>query len=257
MPRGMRFFNFKGLPKIDLQLFADGDGGSGSSSGGTGGFSAQYVQDLRDEAASWRKKLREAEGERDDFQKKLDSANQKVTDLEGQQKTYNESVCKALGLDASKAKPEDITTKITEVSSGSSSVIEKAQEALKKSFFMAEASKAGVESKALEDAFKLADLTSVKVDLESLSVYQVDADGKQITKDGKPVTGLEDLAKNLVKEKPYLVGKSGGGVGGAGSPGGGGQNPLTPEEEGKRIAEERQKAKQAQTGGGLDPWKAS
>ncbi len=241
--------------QMDLRLFDGGGGGDGGDPPARGGFSAQYVQELRDEAAGWRTKLRTAEEARDDFDKKLKTANQKVTDLEGQQKTYNESICKALGLDPSKAKAEEITAKITEVSNGSEAVVKKAQDALKKSVFMAEASKAGVKLEALEDAFKLADLESVKVDLASMSVYQVDADGKQITKDGKAVAGLEDLAKTLVKEKPYLVGKALGGVGGAGSPGGGGQGSLTPEEEGKQIAEERQKAKQAAQGvGGFNPW---
>ena len=80
--------------------FADGGGDSGGGSGG--GFSSAYVQELRDEAASWRTKLREAERERDEVKRQLTTANEKIVGLEGQNKALLESVCSVLGLDASK-----------------------------------------------------------------------------------------------------------------------------------------------------------
>ena len=236
---------------LNLQMFADG-GGDPPPKGG-GGYSAEYVQDLRNENASWRTKLRDAEGENDKLKTQLGEANKKVTDLEGQNKTFLESVCSTLGLDASKVKTEEVTAKIKEATSSSNVTVEKAQEALRKSAFIASAVKQGIRKEALEDAYKLADFANVKVDLDSLSVFQVDKDGKQIVgKDNAPVAGLDSLVDALAKEKAYLLGKSGG-VGGSSNPGGGGDN-LTPEEEGKALAEERQKAKQAQSSGGLDPW---
>ena len=235
---------------FNLQMFADGDPPPKSG----GGYSAEYVQDLRNENASWRTKLREAESENDKLKTQLGDANKKATDLEGQNKTFLESVCSTLGLDASKAKPEEVTAKIKEAMSSSNVTVEKAQEALRKAAFIASAVKQGIKKEALDDAYKLADFSSVKVNLESMSVFQVDKDGKQIVgKDNNPVAGLDSLVDALAKEKAYLLGKSGG-VGGSSNPGGGGDGNLTPEEEGKAIAEARVKARQAQSSGGLDPW---
>lgn len=252
--------------KINLQMFADGDGsgvgGSPPARGSGGGYSAEYVQDLRNENASWRTKLRDVEKERDDYKTKLDAANQKVTDLEGQNKKLLESVCGALELDVSKIKSENAATeipaKIKEAISTNSASVEKAQEALKKSAFIAAAANKGIRKEALEDAYKLADFKDVKVDLESMAVFPVDKDGKEIVgKDDKPVTGLDSLVETLVKEKSYLLGSGSSGVGSSSNPGGDGSGNLTPEEEGKKIAEERQKAKKEQASSGVDPWAAS
>ena len=212
--------------------FADGGGDSGGGSGG--GFSSAYVQELRDEAAGWRTKLREAEKERDDLKEQLTAASEKYAGLEGQNKALLESVCSVLGLDASKVKPEDITAKIKEAMSSSNVTVERAQEALKKAAFMASAVKAGVRKEALEDAYKLADFSGIKVDLESMTVFPVDAEGKQLTQDDKPVTGLDSLVESMVKEKNWLLG-AGGGSGQVGSgtnppgAGGGDVNPWKPE----------------------------
>lgn len=210
------------------------DGGGDSSGGSGGGFSSAYVQELRDEAAGWRTKLREAEKERDDLKGQLTAASEKYAGLEGQNKALLESVCSVLGLDASKVKPEDITAKIKEAMSSSNVTVERAQEALKKAAFMASAVKAGVRKEALEDAYKLADFSGIKVDLESMSVFPVDAEGKQLTQDDKPVTGLDSLVETMVKEKSWLLGASGasGQVGSGTNPpgaGGGDVNPWKPE----------------------------
>ncbi len=205
---------------IDLQMFADGGEGDPQAKGG---FSAAYVQELRDEAVAWRKKLRTAEEERDDYKSKLDTANKKSTDLEGQNKTLLESVAGALGLDAAKVKPEEIPGKIKDAISSNNAAVDKAQEALRKSAFIAAAVKQGVRKEALEDAYKLADFSAVKVDLESMSVFPVDKDGNQIIgEDKNPVTGLDSLVGALAKDKPYLVGKVGG-VGSSSNPGAGSQ----------------------------------
>jgi len=213
------------------------DGGGGDPSGGSsGGFSSAYVQDLRDEAASWRKKLREAEGEGEKLKTQLDEANKKAAGLEGQNKALLESVCEVLQLDAAKAKPEDITAKIKEAMSSSNVTLEKAQEALRKAAFMASAVKTGVRKEALEDAYKLADFSGIKVDLESMTVFPVGADGKQLKQDDKPVTGLDSLVEGMVKEKSWLLGAGSGSgsgqVGGGTNPpgaGGGEANPWKPE----------------------------
>ena len=186
---------------LNLQLFAEGDPPA------KGGYSAEYVQELREEAASWRKKLRTAEEERDDFKSKLETANKKTSDLEGQSKALTESVCKVLGLDASKTDTDAIVVRIKEATAGNNVTVEKAQEALRKSAFIAAAVSKGIKKEALEDAYKLADFSSVKVDLEAMSVFQVDKEGKQIMKDNNPIAGLDSLVEGLAKEKPYLAGK--------------------------------------------------
>lgn len=222
--------------KLNLQLFADG--GSGDQSARSGGYSAEYVQDLRNENASWRTKLRTAEEENARLKTQLDTANQKVTDLEGQNKTFLESVCKVLGLDASKTKPEDVPDKIKEATSSNNAIVEKAQEALRKSAFIAAAVKQGIRKEALEDAYKLADFTNVKADLETMSVFLVDKDGNQIKEKDKPVTGLDSLVENMVKEKPWLAGKTSG-VGSPSNPGGGGGSTNEPEGFGAQLGKQQ------------------
>ena len=94
----------------------------------------------------------------------------------------------------------------------------------------------GVRKEALEDAYKLADFSGIKVDLESMTVFPVDADGKQLTQDDKPVTGLDSLVETMVKEKSWLLGAGSGSgsgqVGGGTNPpgaGGGEANPWKAE----------------------------
>jgi len=222
--------------KLDLQLFADDDPPPASRSGG--GYSAEYVQDLRNENASWRTKLRAAEEENSKLKTQLDTANQKATDLEGQNKTFLENVCKVLGLDASKTKPEDVPDKIKEATSSNNATVEKAQEALKKSAFIAAAVTRGIRKEALEDAYKLADFTNVKADLETMSVFLVDKDGKQLKEKDKPVAGLDSLVENMVKEKPWLAGKTGG-VGSPSNPGGGAGSTNEPEGFGAQLGKQQ------------------
>jgi len=68
-----------------------------------------------------------------------------------------------------------------------------------------------------------------------MSVFPVDAEGKQLTQDDKPVTGLDSLVETMVKEKSWLLGASGasGQVGSGtnrpGAAGGGDVNPWKPE----------------------------
>lgn len=224
--------------------------GGGGTSGG--GYSAEYVRDLRDEAANWRTKLRAAEEENAKFKEQLDDANAKVKEIEEQRNTFLAEVCGILGLDA-KSDAKAVIGKVKDISAGIDAVTGKAQEALRKAAFMAAATKHGIDPKVAEDAYKLADLSKVKADLESLSVYPVGDDGKQLAgKDGKPVIGLDGIVEALVKEKPYLAGRPGStSVGSASNPGPGG--PVDDAEEGKKLAEARNKG-QAPPEGAFDPW---
>ena len=223
--------------KLDLQLFADGDGaGAGDAGSGGGGFSAAYVQELRDEAASWRTKLRAAEAEAEKLKGEVATVTTKVTGLEGQNKTFLEGICKILGLDAQTAKPEDITAKIKEAASGSNVTVEKAQEALRKSAFIAAAVKRGIRKEALDDAYKLADFANVKVDLETMAVFPVDKDGNQVKEKDELVTGLDALVDGMVKDKPWLAGKTS--VGSPSNPTQGAQDE--PEGLGAKLGKQKQ-----------------
>lgn len=205
---------------IDLQLFAEG-GGEGGDGGGqnnppSGGgqtFTAEYVRDLRNEAADYRTKLREAEKQRDELQTRLKA-------LEDGTNALLTRAREALKLDAN-ADLNAVTQKLVEAVTAADGMGKKAQEALMKAAFAAAATKANVID--VDAAYKLADLGSVKADLESMSVYPVDKDGKPLTKDGKPVTGLDDVVTALLTAKPYL--KAQGGVGGTSGQIGGGTNP--------------------------------
>lgn len=202
---------------MKLQMFADG-GQSGAGSGGNHGggshgetFTAEYVKDLRNEAADYRTKLRAAEQARDEAVNKLKTTEDGTNALLGRAREL-------LKLDA-KVDLHAVTQKLTEVVGSSDAVTKKAQEALRKAAFVAAATKANVID--IDAAYKLADLTSVTVDMETSEVYPVDKDGKRVTKDGKPV-GLESIIDALVQSKPYLAGKAQtANVGGASNPGGG------------------------------------
>lgn len=234
------------LKKFDLQLFAEsGAGGGSGSGGGSGGFSLAYVQELRDEAAGWRTKLREVEKENAELKKTTEKVEKQVTGLEDQIKTFQANVCTALSLDPEKSKPEDVFAKIKDLTSGSDSTVEKAQDALKKAAFMASAVKKGIRKEALEDAYKLADFSNVRVDLETMEVYPVDKDGKQlIDEDKNPITNLDSLAESMAKEKSWLMGKVG--VGSPSSPGPGGSEEGEPESFGARLGKKQKEiAKQS------------
>ena len=231
-----------GMP-MDIQLFAEGDKPPATGNPAET-FSREYVQDLRNEAAEYRTKLRAAETARDEALSKHKTAEEGFTALLGRTR-------EVLKLDA-KADAATVTQKLFEALTGSDSLTKRAQEALLKAAFLSAAGKANlIDSDA---AFKLANLKDVKVDLESMSVYPMDKDGKQVTKDGKPVTGVDDIITTLVKDKPYLAGKAGGtSVGGGSNPG----NPGAPDpiEAAKKLAEERNKRPSiADTPGALDPW---
>ncbi len=228
--------------------FVDG-GGTGGGAGGDGGghgsggqvFSAEYVRDLRQEAAEYRTKLREAEKTRDDALGKLKTIEDGTSALLGRAREL-------LKLDA-KADLSAVTQKLAEVVGSTDAVTKKAQEALRKAAFVAAATRANVID--VDAAYKLADLGSVAVDLETSSVYPVDQVGKQLVKDGKPV-GLESIVEALIQAKPYLAGKAApANVGSGSNPGPGAR--LDPVEAAKKLAEERNK-QPSTTGQGLNPW---
>ncbi|RJX18512.1 MAG: hypothetical protein C4570_06435 [Ammonifex sp.] len=233
-------------PKRRFQLLNEPPGGGGQGGGGGNPpaqtFTAEYVRDLRQEAAEYRSKLRDAEKDRD-------TAKTELQALKTGTDALLERARQVLKLDAN-ADLKAVTAKIEELAKNADGIIGKAQEALRKAVFVAAATKSNLID--IEAAYKLADLTGVNVDMESMNVFPVDKDGKQLVKDGKPVSGLDHIVEALVKEKPYLAGKTGsGGVGSSSNPGAGG--PPDPVAEAKKIAEERNKGAQ-QAPGGLDPW---
>lgn len=205
------------LEDIMLQLFADGD------TKPTGGYSSEYVAELRNENASWRTKLRAAEEELTKLKGQLEESVKKSGELESQYKTFADSIRSTLKIDAS-VKTEELIGKIKEATATSTVSVEKAQKALLKAAFMTSAVKVGVRKEALEDAYKLADFSPVRVDLESTTLSLVDKDGKPVEKDGKPVTDLDSLVESMVKEKSYLLGGKPTNVGSASNPGGGKQD---------------------------------
>ncbi len=239
----MLYYDFlKKKRTMDLQMFAEDPPPGG---GDSGGYSAQYVSDLRDENANWRKKLRAKEEEAEGLQKKIDDVNKTNKELQDQNDAFLVEARQVLGLDAN-TESQKVLEKVKEISSGSTETTKKAQEALRKSAFMTSATKQGIDPKVTEDAYKLADFNHVKVDLESMSVFPVDKDGKQVTKEDKPVTGLDSLVEEMVKEKPYLAGKKQTQIGGGSNPPGGGETP--PEDGyGKQLA--ARKAEQVKSQG--------
>jgi hypothetical protein len=222
----------------------DGDGGTGGGGGGTGAetYSKEYVQDLRREAADYRTKLRTAEEERDKFKKQFEEGDV-------QNKTFLEKVKGLLKLDAN-TDLKEVSTKLEAAIQNAGVMSDKAKSALLKAAFNDAATKANLVD--ADAAFKLADLGSVNVDLESLTVYPIDKDGKQIQKDGQPVLGLSGIVEGLIKDKPYLAGKAGSSSVGSGSnPGAGGA--ADPVEAAKAMAEARNKGP-APAEGGYNPW---
>lgn len=83
------------------------------------------------------------------------------------------------------------------------------------------------------------------------AVALIDRTGIAIN-DKEEITGVKEAVEALAKAKPHLVGKAGGGSVGSGSnPGAGGA--TDPVAAAKKMAEERNKGKQA-AAGGYDPW---
>lgn len=171
MSRELKELGKKLIREFDLQLFAGGDDGGGS--GGSGQtppsrgqetFSADYVRDLRNESAEYRTKLRAAETARETAEVKLKALSEGSDALLAKAR-------EVLGLDA-QSDLTAVTAKLVETVGASDNLTQKAQEALRRAAFLAAAAKANVID--VDAAYKLADLKSVKTDLESMSVYSVD-----------------------------------------------------------------------------------
>ena len=185
---------------INLQLFADGQAGSGDGgqqgqapAGGQGGgsnepktFDEAYVKQLRDEAASHRVKAKE-------FEDKLKA-------LEAQSKEFPAKLLKALGLEPDPNKAWE--KQVEEAKTAAQAATEKANQRLIRAEVKVLAKDLGIVDP--DAAFALADLSKV-----------------QVAEDGT-VSGVMDALEALVKAKPYLVGKAGqGGVGSGSNPGAG------------------------------------
>jgi len=182
--------------RINLQLFAEGDGsGSGEnnepgSDGDPGDqpepgktFDEAYVKKLRDEAANYRTKAKDLES------KLKDTSNEAMT-----------KVLKALGLepDPDKNYEKQLNDAKTEAEKAKS----EAQEWLLKAEVKANAVELGVIDP--DAAYTLMDKSKVKVG------------------DDGSIEGVKDVLEALIKDKPYLKGQARPGSSGADNMGGDG-----------------------------------
>lgn len=145
-----------------------GEGGTSQGSGGQGqtGFSKEYVEDLRKEAANYRTKLRNLEGK-----------------TEAQKKDAVKETLSAAGLDYDENKSlEDNIQRVTDFKN---SAEKRANDRLIQAEATLLAGDLGVNSKAVGDILKLMDKSNVKVN-----------------EDGK-VEGLKDSMEEFIKERPY------------------------------------------------------
>ncbi|MEW6661959.1 MAG: phage scaffolding protein [Bacillota bacterium] len=236
--------NIKKIWPINLQLFNEG-GGAGSGSGGAGGqgsAGAGSGSGKQGGSGSGNGQAGTGQGQGGDGQGPKVFSEEYVSAIRNESAHYRtqlrgleNAVRGALGLKAEDQVSEAV---ISQYVQQQKQAIEKSQASAKKMLIKAEVKMQAVELKIIDPdaAMALADLSKV-----------------QVAEDGK-VTGVKEALEALIKDKPYLVGKGSGGVGSPGSPGGG-QGSMTPEEEGRKIAEERAKAKKAQLEGkGIDPW---
>ena len=181
---------YKKLLPLNLQFFSEeggegekgeGSGGRSGEGGGTGegsgddegsgsqnqtGFSREYVQDLRNEAAKYRKQLRNLEGK-----------------TEAQKKEAVKETLSAAGLEYDENKSlEDNIQRVTDFKN---SAEKRANDRLIQAEATLLASELGVNSKAIGDILKLMDKSNVKV------------------KDDGSVEGLKESMEEFLKERPY------------------------------------------------------
>lgn len=233
---------------FDLQLFAEGDGGTGTGAGGQGTGAGTGAQggtqggaqggqgagaaagdggtgDGTGDAGDKGKKVEMTQEELDRLiTDRLKRQEKKLKDQWAAEQVEAQRQAQMTDLEKEKAarqKAED-AAKATQ---------EKANQALKRAAILVEAGKAGAIDP--DDVFRLASLDNVDVD------------------DQGNVTGADKAVQELAKAKPHLFKAAGGGTPGA--PFRGDQGSNDPAEYGRKIAEERNKAKQAPVGG-FDPW---
>lgn len=167
------------LLPLNIQFFADGEGGEsgsgqgdgeghGSGSQGQETFSKEYVQDLRNEAANYRTKLRDLEGK-----------------TEAEKKDAVKSTLSALGLDYDDNKSLD--DNVSRVSDFKNSAEKRANDRLiqAEATLLASDPEIGINPKAIGDVLSLMDKTNIKV------------------KEDGSVEGLKEAISEFVKERPY------------------------------------------------------
>jgi hypothetical protein len=129
------------------------------------GFDAGYVRELREE-----NKKRRLENQR---------LKEEIESLSYSLKSLKETLSQYFDFDDSVG--------LEEIKRAAVKCLKAAEEALVYSAFASEATRAGMSVEIVPDAFKLADLNGVVVDLES-----------------REVTGAADVVKNLLEKKVYL-----------------------------------------------------
>ncbi len=224
----------EGVAVMDIQLFA-GDG-SGSDPSGAGGAGDPGGSGGQPGNAGGNPSNGGGQSQRVFSEEYVSALRSESAGYRTQLRGLEAAVRNLVGLKPDEPINENV---LGQFGQNQKQAVEKAQEAAKRMLLKAEVRMQSIDLKIVDPdaAIALADLSKV-----------------QVAEDGK-VTGVKEALEALVKEKPYLVGKgSAGGVGSPGSPGGG-STGLTPEEEGRRLAEERNKADvERNKPKGFDPW---
>jgi hypothetical protein len=223
---------------INLQLFAEGDGGGATSAAGTG--TGETTPSTSGGAGTDATTGNQAGGQ------------------QGQDKTFTQAdvdriVQERLARERDKYKDYDQIKADAEAyrqqQEASKSELQKAQEKAQK----AETEKAQALVQANERLIK-AEVKLVSVELgivdPDAAYALMDRTNVKVRDDGT-VAGVKEALEALLKTKTYL--KKQGGSGGVGSPGGNpGDKQVDEAAEAKKLAEERQKA--PTRAGGYDPW---
>jgi len=237
------------LLPINLQLFAEGDGGAGGANLDTGGTGGTNDPNAGGQEGGQQQKVQftpEQQAAIDAIiAERVSRANKSASRaaLEARAKELGfesveamEAVLKAAKEAAEKEKTD--LQKANEAKATAEAKAKAAEERAKTALIRAAFAEAAIGANLVsaDDAFKLADLSKVTVD------------------DDGNVEGVREAVEALVKAKPYLV-KQGGGSGGSG-----GGNPVRgntptddPAERGRQMAAKRNQ-QQTQASMGFDPW---
>lgn len=199
-----------------------GDGGSGAGSGNAGGDGSGAGDGNADGGSG--KTYSEEEAERI-AKDRADRAEKAALRSYFQQKGYTQDEVEGLIKDHKEKKEKEKTDLQKEkdradaAEKASKTALETANQRLIAAEFKVLATQEGIQY--VDDALKLADLSSIEVDDKG------EIDSKAVKK----------IVEQLKKDKPFLVGESGGGSLGSGSKPGGGSGGKGTKSIGERLAE--------------------
>lgn len=238
------------LLPINLQLFADGDGGAGGANpdtggtggtndpnaGGQGGGQQQTKVSFTPEQQA---ELDRILGER--LSRAEKTAAKKALEARAKELGFDSVEAMEAALKAHKEaqeKEKSELQKAQEAKAAAEAKAKAAEERAKMALIRAAFAEQAIAHNLVsaDDAFKLADLSKVTVN------------------DDGTVEGVKEAVEQLVKEKPYLVKQTGGqGGAGGGNPPRGNVATEDPAEYGRQMAAKRNQ-QQEQTSSGFDPW---